>query len=261
MGQNQAVKDHLYDDKPLKCVISMEPFTMPVVIMKKKAKLDCDGNQSIPTRYTYDAKGLIEALNQTWATYHLKLAENYLGECSPISLDLNDEFIIVPNRLLGAINDKEMPSLPKRGPGPAFDEKKLVGLSQTGVLDKEDGTLQHNGTLKRFLKDGIFSGIAANRWMISSHGKHYQFVNCQFNECIFSYICWCQIRFTACQFVNCTFVECGPMAASHTMLNNEYKSCSVVSRLNENFKKVLVGTQTAGIEASMKAALGIQLTN
>ena len=159
-----------------------------------------------------------------------------------MSKDLAEEFVLGPNRLLGwKTNDIKMPLLPKRGEGPAFDEKKLIGFDQTGVTDKEDGTLEQNGTLKRFLKDGIFTGISANKWMMSGHGKHYEFVNCRFTQCIFAHICWCCVRY---------------------MLNNRYHHCYVVDHGNRSqradFKKVLIGTQTEGLAAIQNAIKEIQ---
>jgi len=124
--------------------------------------------------------------------------------------DLSQEFVLVPNKLLwnASYNDNKMPSLPTRGKGPVFEEKKLVGCAQTGVFDKEDGSLEQNGTLKRFLKDDVFTGINAWKWVMSGHGKHYQFLNCQFTNCVFTSICWCNVRYTACQFIRCTFIDC-----------------------------------------------------
>jgi hypothetical protein len=263
MALNQTVKDHLYEDKPLNCTISMEPFTMPVVIMQTKPELDTNGLPYHENAQTYDAAGLVEALNQTWGKYSLKLARKYIYGSDPMSKDLAEQFVLVPNRILGVIHDSKMPSLPKRGNGPAFDEKKLIGFDQTGVTDKEDGTLETNGTLKRFLKDGIFTGISANRWIMSSHGKHYEFVNCRFTQCVFAHICWCQVRYTACQFVNCTFIDCDPKnGPSHTMLNNRYIHCAVVNQLDRTqraeFRKVLIGTQTEGLAAIQNALSEIQ---
>lgn len=267
MGQNDAVYDHLFEGKPLKCVITMEDFRMPVCIMKKKPTLEADGMPSYSGyKKTYEAKALMEALRKTWGEYSLKLAESYLSESDPMNKSLAEEFVLVPNRLLW--NPKsdytQIPSLPERQKAPSFDEKKLVGFSQTGVVDVGDGSLEQNGTLKRFLKNGIFNGINALDWMISSHAKHYQFVNCQFTDCVFKKVCWCSVRYTACQFIRCTFVDCDPKNGySHTMLNNEYQQCVVVnySEQTTTFNSKLIGTQTEGQTAANKANEEIQVLN
>jgi len=243
---NTLVDRYLHHGTHIKCSITQEPLKQPVCFVKRAGVKDGQ---------CYEASSLLEGLNKTWGEYHSSRAQNYGVKTCTHPLDLNRDYVLVPNRLIWPKDaDLLLPKLPTRLPPCDFDQQTIVKHRLLGIFDHDgsDTKLCDNPALNSFKErfDGlnVFKNVHAHCWMMGAHNKESQFINCLFTDCTFNRICWCQIQFNSCKFERCTWVDCETKGRDkESLVNNEFVDCTIVAHKDDqnpqDMKQILVGFQ------------------
>ncbi len=235
---NDELYKFLHYGNDLICSITREPFEQPVVLM---------GGKGQASDTTFEANALIGALEATWAKWDITGQRSYIRN-SETELNLNS-YSLVPNRILwkGKIKLDSLPALPKRLNAPSFDPSVVSRYAKRHIMDTEDGKLNSDLGISKESGTGNIEQYK-NKWfekcMFDSHGKMYHFINCHFQNVVFSVPCWCGFRMDWCKFTNCVWMG-GQPREGRGFLNTTFVSCHVLRNpQKESVKSMLIGIQT-----------------
>lgn len=258
------IKSSKQEKEGINCMISHEPAVSPVALLR----LSTEANKKWTYdnyAYIYDCPFLHKNLQLTWGTYSRCFSLDSQANNDINILDLNESYVIVPNRLVRSINDKHKvePSkidfskgvkLPMRKIMPNFN-LALVNINNGFNLSDLDQKFHIiNARMKPYVelnKNTNLGSIISNVYFVSSmfaaHYKSFTFVNCYFAHCKFLNICWCSILFKYCLFEDCQFSDCDDKGQSSPTINCDFKKCIVLnttSREAYDMKQVLYGKQS-----------------